>query len=228
MRQAGIRYKRGRDYVHSPDPAYAAKAGAIQAALAEARAAPGRVALLYVDEKSYSHQPTVAADHHVGGHSQPLARRSYAFTKWRRIVGALDAVTGRVLFEQGDHVGARVFCGFLRQVRAAYPEAERRYVVLDNWRQVHAHPTVREEAARQGVTLLYLPTYAPWLNPIEKLWRWLCQEVLHLHRRAEDWPGLQAAVAAFLSRFAQGGTAATDALLRYVGLATHKTVALSC
>ena len=24
---------------------------------------------------------------------------------------------------------------------------------------------------------VWLPTYAPWLNPIEKLWRWLRQEV---------------------------------------------------
>ncbi len=59
-----------------------------------------------------------------------------------------------------------------------------------------------------------LPTYAPWLNPIEKLWHWLKQEVLHHHSLADDWEGLKAAVAAFLARFAHG----SSALLRDVGL----------
>jgi len=25
-----------------------------------------------------------------------------------------------------------------------------------------------------------------WLNPIEKLWRWVCQDVLKVHRWVED------------------------------------------
>jgi len=41
---------------------------------------------------------------------------------------------------------------------------------------------VQETARQEGITLVYLPTYAPWLNPIEKLWRKAYQEVLHLHR----------------------------------------------
>ncbi|MCB8937396.1 MAG: transposase [Ardenticatenaceae bacterium] len=64
------------------------------------------------------------------------------------------------------------------------------------------------------VQLLPLPTYASWLNPIEKLWRWLKQEVLHLHRFSDDWPELREVVASFLDQFATG----SDALLRYVGL----------
>jgi len=51
-------------------------------------------------------------------------------------------------------------------------------------------------------------------NPIEKLWRWLCQDVLHLHRLAVDLQALRALVAAFLQQFAQGSAD----LLRYVGL----------
>ncbi len=59
-----------------------------------------------------------------------------------------------------------------------------------------------------------LPTYASWANPIEKLWRWLRQDLLHLHRLAGDLAGLRAAVERFLERFAHGSLA----LLRYVGL----------
>ena len=64
------------------------------------------------------------------------------------------------------------------------------------------------------IQLLQLPTYAPWTNPIEKLWRWVRQSVLHLHGLAEDWEALQQRVIAFMEQF-RGGS---QALLRYVGL----------
>jgi transposase len=61
---------------------------------------------------------------------------------------------------------------------------------------------------------VWLPTYAPWLNPIEKLWRWLRQDVLKLHRLVSDWPRLRQRVRDFLDQFQHG----SEALLRYVGL----------
>ena len=65
---------------------------------------------------------------------------------------------------------------------------------------------------------MLLPTYAPWLNPIEKLWRKLKQEFLYMHRYAADSPeDLQQRVLDFL----QWSTGSTD-LLRYVGLSTKE------
>ena len=69
------------------------------------------------------------------------------------------------------------------------------------------------------IQLVPLPTYSPWLNPIEKLWRWLKQDVLHLHRSAHNVPALRALVLDFLAPF----THASDELLRYVGLQKHHT-----
>jgi DDE superfamily endonuclease len=60
----------------------------------------------------------------------------------------------------------------------------------------------------------WLPPSAPWLNPIEKLWHWLRQDVLKLHRWVEDWPQVTPPVYDFLDQFAHG----SQALLRYVGL----------
>jgi hypothetical protein len=62
--------------------------------------------------------------------------------------------------------------------------------------------------------VVLLPTYASWCNPIEKLWRKLKQEVLHLHRLADDLTTLRALVKEFLLQFASG----SSDLLRYVGL----------
>ena len=69
-------------------------------------------------------------------------------------------------------------------------------------------------ALQLPIQLVVLPTYASWCNPIEKLWRWPNQDVLHLHRQANDLKALRALVADFLAQFAQG----SSALLRYVGL----------
>jgi methionine synthase II (cobalamin-independent) len=44
-------------------------------------------------------------------------------------------------------------------------------------------------------------TYAPWLNPIEKLWRWVRQDVLKMHRWVEDWPQVKQRVWDFLAQF---------------------------
>jgi hypothetical protein len=60
----------------------------------------------------------------------------------------------------------------------------------------------------------FLPTYASRLNPIEKLWRWLKQQVLHLHPLADNLAHLRDQVCEFLNQFAVD----SDVLLRYVGL----------
>ncbi len=88
------------------------------------------------------------------------------------------------------------------------------YVVQDNW-SIHRHPDVVEAlTSMPRIEPVWLPTYAPWLNPVEKLWRKLKQEVLHLHRLSEQWERLKQRVAAFLASFSSGSAA----LLRYVGL----------
>ena len=61
---------------------------------------------------------------------------------------------------------------------------------------------------------VWLPTYAPWLNPIEKLWRWLKETIIKMHRLASDWPALHQRVNDFLQQFVRG----SRTLLRYVGL----------
>jgi hypothetical protein len=54
----------------------------------------------------------------------------------------------------------------------------------------------------------------PWLNPIEKLWRGVRQDILKMHRWVEDWPQVKQQVRAFLDQFAHGSADP----LRYVGL----------
>lgn len=242
LTRLGLAYKRGRDYVHSPDPDYQAKRDRVAQIVAQARASAGRLVALYLDELTYYRQPTLARAYEAAGTSQPLAQRSYQANTATRVVGALNVIGARVSYRQSSHLGIRELVAFHQQLRREYPEAERLYLLEDNW-PIHFHPDVLVALEEQEnpfplyrprhwslapspqavkhwghlalpIQLVPLPTYASWTNPIEKLWRWLKQAVLHLHQSAGNLEQLRQAVCRFLDHFACGSLD----LLRYVGL----------
>ena len=81
-----------------------------------------------------------------------------------------------------------------------YP-TETVYVAWDN---ASTHEDDEVEAVLRGaagrLVLMYLPTYSPWLNPIEMLWRQFRREVTH----CELFAGIDAlveATRAFFGRY---------------------------
>jgi len=214
LTRLGVVYKRGRDYVHSPDPDYATKLAQIAQAKAQAQADPQQVILVYEDELSYYRQPTVAQGYAQKGSKDPVAVRSYQRNSYQRIAGTLNFLTGAVFYWRRAHFDRFNFLKFLLALENAYPAARVIYVVLDNW-PVHFHPHVLQGLVGHKIHLLRLPTYAPWTNPIEKLWRKLYQNLLHLHPHSDNWEYLKDLVATFLDQFAAG----SQELLTYVGLA---------
>jgi len=213
LKRLGFSRKQALHFVHSPDPAYREKWRAILQAYMEACSQPGKVVVLFLDEFTYYRQPDKAPAYHRQGKSQPRAGKCPGPNTKTRLVAVLNALTGQVIYLQRSKIGKKALVDFYAQVRAVYPEAERIYIVQDNW-PVHKLPEVLEALREQGLTPLFLPVYASWLNPIEKLWHWLRQEVLHLHPLANRLEQLRALVRAFLDRFQNG----SDDLLRYVGL----------
>lgn len=101
-------------------------------------------------------------------------------------------------------VGRKQVIAFYGRLNQIYAQARRIYVIQDNW-SIHQHPDVLTSLTQwPRLEPVWLPTYAPWLNPIEKLWRWLRQDVLKLHRLAGDWPALCQRARAFLDQVATG------------------------
>lgn len=238
LKRLGIRFKRARAYIHSPDRAYEAKVSYLTLCRMRAWYQPERYVFLYLDEFSYWRQPTLARAYEQLGPHQALAYRSYQSDTQFRGLGALNAITGQVTYGQYAKIRLRHLSDFYAHIRSDYPHAETIYVAQDNW-PVHVHPDVlarlepqrspfwptvpsnwpqqaRSTAVQDDlpIQLVFLPTYASWLNPIEKLWRWVRQDVLHLHRLSHDWQALKQAVWHFMQSFASGSTE----LLRYVGL----------
>ncbi len=96
-------------------------------------------------------------------------------------------------------MGVRALVDLYQDVRAAYPQAERIYIIQDNgpvrfhvdllvalqpqetrWPPKYPprwsdQPSARVRRAwghlHLPIQLVFLPTSASWLNPIEKLWR---------------------------------------------------------
>lgn len=236
-------WKRARSAIRSPDPDYEEKLADIAELLADARRSD-RTVVLYLDEVTVERQPTLANAYATCGSDQPRAQLSRRSNTQTRVVGGLNTVTGQVTHRQAGKITIRTLVQLYQDVRAAYPTAERIFVIQDNW-PIHTHPDVlaalepqttrwpfyrppswpTEPSAsarrRWGhlqlpIQIVPLPTYASWCNPIEKLWRKLRQEVTHLHRWADDLPQLREAIERFLDRFASGSAD----LLRYVGLST--------
>lgn len=232
-----LRWRRGRDHLRSPDPDYRAKLARVEALRKEVERQPTDAGLLYLDEVTYYRQPSLSASYAAAGSDGPRAERSTKSNAATRVIAALDARTGQVTSLQARQIGIRELVRFYQTLADTYP-GRRLYVVQDNW-PIHTHPdvlaalqpqespfpflrprswpTAPSPSARRldlPIQLVLLPTYAPWTNPIEKLWRWLKQDVLHLHRQADDLPALRALVLDFLRRFACG----SHDLLHYVGL----------
>ena len=239
LSRVGISYKRARDYVQSPDVDYAEKLSRIQHALETARQTPETCVVVYQDEFGFKLQPTIAKDWTETGTKYPLAYRSHRSQETCYGIGALNPHTGDVIYQQVENCTVVALHTFYTQICQRYPKAERIYLVQDN-RAIHFHanlsaalvpqttmfakPTPPNWTGRQSkkigklaklpIEILQLPTYAAWTNPIEKLWRWVRQSVIHLHRLSNDWQALQDKVLAFMQQF-KGGS---QQLLHYVGL----------
>ena len=213
LKRLGFSRKQALNFIHSPDPEYRAKWQAVLQAYMEAVSQPEKVVLLFLDELTYYRQPSKAPAYHQRGQSQPLAYEVARGNTKTRLVAVLNAVTGQVTYLQRSKIGKEALVAFYTQVRAAYPQAEKIYVVQDNW-PVHKLPESMQAMQNHQLTPLFLPTYASWLNPIEKLWRWLKQDVIHLHRSAHRLNDLRRQVLDFLDQFKNG----SDKLLHYVGL----------
>ena len=229
FKRLGFSRKQALNFIRSPDPEYRAKWQRILAAYQDAWLNPKTDVLLFLDELTYYRQPTKSKGWHHQGKTQPKAQQSPRYNTKTRIVAVLNAVTGQVTYLQRHTIGKAALITFYAQIKAAYPHADHIYVAQDNW-PVHKIDSVLDGAARHQLTPLFLPTYASWLNPIEKLWRWLKQEVIHLHSYADGdkLAILRQQVRHFLDKFADGSLK----LLHYVGILSHEelvqTTGLNC
>ncbi len=213
LKRLGFSRKQALGFIRSPDPFFRLKVRAISQAFSQALWHPEQAAILFQDEMSYERQPKTAVEWALKGDAQPLVHRAATGNQITRVGGVMDGRTGQLLYLQTNKFGIKKMQKLYHLIRDNY-EQPTIFVVQDNWHNVHNHPDVLQCAKELTITPLFLPTYASWLNPIEKLWHWLRQDVLYNHSLAHDLTALRQSVIDFLDKFSHG----SDALLHYCGL----------
>jgi len=100
-------------------------------------------------------------------------------TKKHYGIGAINYHTGETVVLVHRHKRRKEIAQLLEALLEKHPR-ETVYVAWDN---ANTHQDDEVEAVVRGaagqLVLLYLPTYSPWLNPIEMLWRHFRREVTH-------------------------------------------------
>jgi len=94
-------------------------------------------------------------------------------------IGGVNYHTGETLVIVRRRKRRREIAEFLELLLDKHPQ-ETIYVAWDNantHEDDEVEAVVRSAAGR--LILMYLPTYSPWLNPIEMLWRHFRREVTH-------------------------------------------------
>lgn len=213
LRRLGFRYRRGWTHQVSPDEWAQTKLEWIAAVQTRARQSPEQIVVLWLDELTFYRLPTPTYTWYAGAGRAQKARLTGGHNTVARIVGVVNAFTGQFDYWLRSKIGESELRRFYPYLRQLYPLAKEIYVIQDCW-PVHFLASVCASASQQGITLVALPTYSSWRNPIEKVWRWLKQTVIHMHPWAQDWQRLKQEVHAFLDRF----QAPNAALLRYIGL----------
>ncbi len=139
----------------------------------------------------------------------PSGRKRY------NVLGALNAVTHEVLRVTNDgYINAESVCTLLRAL-AGRGLGVPITLVLDNARYQRCE-LVQGLAQSLGIELLFLPSYSPNLNLIERLWRFLRKQVLDA-TYFETFEGFRAGIDQCLDHLHTTHNAEMDTLL------THKS-----
>ena len=108
------------------------------------------------------------------------------------VLGALDAVTHELITEiNTTYINAESVCSLLRKL-ASHGLSVPITVVLDNARYQRC-ALVQNMAKELGIELLFLPSYSPNLNLIERLWKFVKKEALN-SRHHQDFKKFQQAI----------------------------------
>jgi transposase len=113
------------------------------------------------------------------------------------VLGALNAVTLEIITVTNEtYINAESVCQLLHKLVAlglGIPIS----LVLDNARYQKC-AVVAALAEELGISLVYLPSYSPHLNLIERLWRFVRKECLYSHYYA-DFDSFKTAIATLIN-----------------------------
>jgi transposase len=169
----------------------------------------GVVRVFHFDEGRFGQQGTLTRMWAPRG-SRPTAVKQTRY-EWVYLYAAVESSTGASVALQAPHVNTGTMNVFLEMLSGELGPREHAVLIMD---QAGWHKS-RALRVPENISILYLPPYAPELNPVERLWAYLRQH--HLSNRAYE--GYQH----LLDAGAQAWQRLTPAILRSVCNCTYLT-----
>lgn len=174
--------------------------------LKEAR--EGKISLFFVDAAHFVHAPFL-------GFLWSLKRvfiKAPSGRKRFNVLGALNAVTRQVLMVTNtDYINSQSVCELLRQIASQITGPVT--LVMDNARYQRCI-LVQAFAKSLEIELLFLPSYSPNLNLIERLWKFVKKGCLN-SRYYPDFVSFHTTIAAFLEEMNQKHQKELESLLTH-------------
>ncbi|MDE0224804.1 MAG: IS630 family transposase [Gammaproteobacteria bacterium] len=172
----GVQPHRQRGFRLSNDPFFVEKVRDIAGLYLNP---PDKAVVLCVDEKSQiqaleRHQPVLP----MGlGHAQGVSH-GYVRHGTTTLFAALDIATGEVTAQCKQRHRHQDYLAFLRHIDKNVPEDLDIHLVVDNY-ATHKHAKVRAWLARRPrYHVHYTPTYASWLNQVERWFGIITQQAI--------------------------------------------------
>jgi transposase len=181
LHQLGYAWKRARHAARDDDPDRGAKLAGIRY-LAETL--PKNAALFFADELDIHLLPKLGYEWMLSGTQREVL--TPGTNQKRYLAGALDFVSGKMLHVVGERKNRWLFIDLLKRLDRACPARKftRIYVVVDNYRIHTAKAVVEWLEAHPRIELVFLPSYCPRANPIERAFGDVHDKCTRNHKRA--------------------------------------------
>ena len=127
------------------------------------------------------------------------------------VLGALDAHSKELFtITNQTYINSQTVCQMLEKLAAHYGK-QALVIVLDNARYQKCKLVI-QKAEELGIKLLYLPPYSPNLNLIERVWKFVKNEVLYSQYYA-DFDSFKTSIENCLGEINQSKKSRMDSLL---------------
>ncbi len=174
------RWKRARHVARDDDPARVTKLARIRHLI---ETLPGHAALFFADELDIALLPKLGYEWMLRGTQREVM--TPGTNQKQYLAGALNHVTGKLLHVVGERKNRCLFIELLKAIERACPAQKftRIYVVCDNYR-IHTAQAVQAWLAKHPrFEVVFLPSYCPRANPIERAFGDVHDKCTRNHKR---------------------------------------------
>lgn len=181
LHEAGYVWKRARHVARDDDPERATKLARIRQLV---ETLPRNAALFFADELDIHLLPKLGCEWMLRGTQTEVM--TPGTNRKHYLAGALNSATGKLLSVIGERKNRWLFIDLLRRIEQACPATQfvKIYVVVDNYGIHKAKAVAQWLAAHPRFELVWLPSYCPRANPIERAFGDVHDKCTRNHKRA--------------------------------------------